>query len=285
MRKVPFKKMHGCGNDFIIIDNREPIMNNLELSRFVQTVCTRRFHIGADGLMLLETSHIADFKMRYFNSDGSEGEMCGNGARCIVKYAYLMGAASDVMAFETLNGVYEGKILGENVQIKFPSIPIKDFHLHQPFPSDENDFYHFAWVGVPHTVVMEKAIDHIQDEDFMKWARKIRYNPAISPSGTNVNVVEICDEHQIKMRTYERGVEDETFACGSGATASAIISGLLDKVSSPVKVHTKGGVLTISFRITEDEVQDICLEGNAVVVAEGELMSEAPVNVSSREEG
>lgn len=280
MKKVPFKKMHGCGNDFIIIDNRESIMKSFELSLFVKSVCTRRFHIGADGLMLLEKSNIADFKMRYFNSDGSEGEMCGNGARCIVKYAYLMEIGRDVMTFETLNGIYEGRVLNENVQIKFPPIPIKDFSLNQPFPFNENDFfYHFAWVGVPHTVFIERNIDQKQDEDFIQWARKIRYNPAICTSGTNVNLIEIVDKNQIKMRTYERGVEDETFACGSGATASAIISGLLGNVSSPVKVHTKGGVLTITFRITEDDVQDIFLEGNAVVVAEGELLSEASVSV------
>ncbi|WP_313432040.1 diaminopimelate epimerase [Siminovitchia terrae] len=279
MRKVPFKKMHGCGNDFIVIDNRESVMKSFELSHFVKSVCTRRFHIGADGLMLLEKSTSADFKMRYFNSDGSEGEMCGNGARCIVKYAYLMGIGGDVMTFETLNGIYEGRILNENVQIKFPPIPIQDFHLNQPFPSNENAFCHFAWVGVPHTVFVERNIDLKQDQSFIQWARAIRYNPAICTSGTNVNLIEICDENQIKIRTYERGVEDETLACGSGATASAIISGLLSNVSSPVKVHTKGGILTITFRITEDYVQDILLEGNAVVVAEGELLSEASVRV------
>ncbi|RST61206.1 diaminopimelate epimerase [Siminovitchia terrae] len=279
MRKVPFKKMHGCGNDFVVIDNRDSVMKSFELSHFVKSVCTRRFHIGADGLMLLEKSTSADFKMRYFNSDGSEGEMCGNGARCIVKYAYLMGIGGDVMTFETLNGIYEGRILNENVQIKFPPIPIQDFHLNQPFPSNENVFYHFAWVGVPHTVFVERNIDLKQDQSFIQWARAIRYNPAICTSGTNVNLIEICDENQIKIRTYERGVEDETLACGSGATASAIISGLLSNVSSPVKVHTKGGILTITFRITEDYVQDIFLEGNAVVVAEGELLSEASVRV------
>lgn len=158
-----------------------------------------------------------------------------------MKYAHLMGIAREVMTFETLNGIYEGRILNGKVQIKFPPIPIKDFNLNQPFPSDENDFYHFAWVGVPHTVFIERRIDEKQDKDFIQWARKIRHNPAICKSGTNVNLIEILDKNQMKIRTFERGVEDETLACGSGATASAIISSLLGHVSSPVNVHAKGG--------------------------------------------
>lgn len=274
--KIQFKKMHGCGNDFIVIDNRKSLMKNVVLSDFAKTVCTRRFHIGADGLLLLEDSTLADFKMRYFNSDGSEGEMCGNGARCLVKYAYLLGAVRDRMTFETLDGIYEGRILNENVQIKFPAVPIKDFYLNQIFHLDETECaYHYAWLGVPHTVCIERNIDQ---KDFINWARFIRDNNAISATGTNVNLIEILNQNQLKIRTYERGVEDETFACGSGATASAVISSLLGEVSSPVEVHTKGGILTISFRITEEYVQDISLEGNAVVVCEGELFSNQIMN-------
>lgn len=276
MIRVPFKKMNGCGNDFIIIDNRKKVMKGIELPNFVKLVCTRRFHVGADGLILLENSKVANIKMRYFNSDGSEGEMCGNGARCLVKYAFLMGIVKDIITFETLNGIYEGKIINENVQIKFPSVPIKYFYLNQLFHVDESEvFYHFAWIGVPHVVYIDSDIEEKKDRKFIEWAKPIRYNKIVSKSGTNVNKIEILNKNQIKIRTYERGVEDETFACGSGAVASAIIASMLGHVSSPVEMHTKGGILTITFQIKEERVHDIFLEGNAIVVAEGKLLLNA----------
>lgn len=278
--KVPFKKMHGCGNDFIMIDNRKGIMRALEISNFVKLVCRRRFHIGADGLILLENSEVATIKMRYFNSDGSEGEMCGNGARCIVKYASLLGLVKDVITFETLNGIYKGRILSERVQIKFPSLPIKDFYLNQHSHSSEGEIsYHHAWVGVPHTLFIGDDIDDIKSSDFIDWAYPIRHNKLISNSGTNVNKVEILNKNQIKIRTYERGVDDETYACGSGAVASGIMSSLLGEVSSPIEIYTKGGVLTVSFQIKEKYVQDILLEGNAIVVAEGNLLLNAEKSI------
>lgn len=270
---IKFTKMHGCGNDFIIMDNREDELQIIEMSNFIKKVCTRKFHIGANGLVLLEKSSITDFSMRYFNADGSEGEMCGNGARCIAKFAYENKIVKKEMKFETLSGIYEAIVREDgDVEINFPNISLSDVQLNLNLEMEGMfESYHFAIVGVPHTVIFTKNIEMKSKKRFETWARQIRYREDLFPQGTNVNIVHVRNEHEISIRTYERGVEEETYACGSGATASAIIASLLKRISSPVCVQTKGGRLFVQHQLVDDRIEEISLTGNAVVVYTGEI--------------
>ncbi|MCS7234048.1 MAG: diaminopimelate epimerase [Synergistetes bacterium] len=274
--EIPFYKMNGAGNDFIVIDNRDGVMNGVNVTEFVALVCRRRKSIGADGLMLLERSNIADFKMRYFNSDGSEGEMCGNGARCIAKFAYLLGVSGRDMRFETLSGVCEAKIVGDDVRVKLFDLSLKDVWL-----GKSHDFgfgkieFHFAQVGVPHAVIYKGEVDSMSYEELISMARKIRYAFDIFHKGTNVNFVKVLSSNGITVRTYERGVEDETWACGTGSVASSLVSSLLFGMSPPISVKVKGGLLKVDFRLEGDLVRDVCLEGDARVVAKGYIMPDA----------
>ncbi|MBY0122490.1 diaminopimelate epimerase [Bacillus sp. S/N-304-OC-R1] len=276
MLDIPFTKMHGCCNDFIVIDNRDRIMDDIPVTEFVSMVCKRRYSIGADGLMLLENSAVANFKMRYFNADGSEGEMCGNGARCLCRFAYQLGIADKEMIFETMNGIYKASILGNQVQINFPAIKSSSVSLHQIFDyNGQNETYHYAYVGVPHSVWLQDAFERMNIQSFHDWGRMIRKRTDLFPSGTNVNCIEVLDRHHMKIRTYERGVEEETLACGSGATASALIAKLLNLIESPVYLETLGGTLKVSFQFTEEMFNEISLEGNAVIVYKGFIHREA----------
>jgi len=278
--KIPFTKMNGCGNDFIVVDNRQGIMDGFDLPLFVKRVCARGTSLGADGFMMLEHSDLADFKMRYFNADGSEGEMCGNGARCLSRFAHLVGAAQEHMWFETLAGFYHAQIHPESqhVSVGFPDVILDDLKLNQAYPSDgPSTLYHYGWVGVPHTVWIVDQLAAISDRQIIDWGRLIRYDGIHFPQGTNVNFIEVRDRHNLQIRTYERGVEAETYACGSGSTAAAIIAGLLGlvEVESPVRVHTRGGILQISYQLSDGLAQEVKMEGNAKIVASGELLPDA----------
>lgn len=276
MDTIPFTKMHGCGNDFIVIDNRANIMDKISFTEFVVKSCKRRFGVGADGLILLENSSIADFKMRYFNADGSEGEMCGNGARCICIFASQLGVVEKQMTFETMNGVYEASIKDSRVKIKFPSIKRSEVALNRGFSfNNQMETFHYAYVGVPHTVWLNESFKRMGCPSFHEWGSMIRNRSDLFPEGTNVNVIEVLDRHHIKMRTFERGVEEETLACGSGATASAIVAQLLSLIEPPVIIHTHGGPLEVSFQLTDEMIIEIFLEGNAITVYEGTLFQEA----------
>lgn len=276
--KVKFVKMNGAGNDFILIDNREGILKDLDMDikDFVRLVCRRRKSIGADGLIILENSDKADFKMRYFNSDGSEGEMCGNGARCVSKFAYLSGVARERMKFQTVSGIYEALIIGENVRVIFPDLDVNFFKLnqHHDFGFGEIE-YHFAVVGVPHAVVYTQDVESMSDDLLKDLGRKLRYCTDVFANGTNVNFVKISGRDEITIRTYERGVEDETLACGTGSIASCLVSHLLSKVQSPVLVRARGGNLKVGFKMVSSFFKDIYLEGDARVVAQGYIMDGA----------
>jgi diaminopimelate epimerase len=276
MEKIPFMKMNGCGNDFIVIDNRGNRMNSVQVAPFVQRVCSRRISLGADGVLFLEESSVSDFSMRYFNADGSEGEMCGNGARCIAKFAYTLGVAGKSMSFETRDGIYEAVIEGVNIKVKFPSVRIDEVLLHQQGRfADREVEYHYANVGVPHAVVLQPNLPAWKESDVLALGRAMRYASEVFPNGTNVNLIEPVDRQTIRIRTYERGVEDETLACGSGSTASAIIASLLGKTRPPVNLHTRGGVLQIDFQIGPEHIDEIYLAGEAKIVAEGHLLPDA----------
>ncbi len=268
--KMQFTKMNASGNDFIIIDNRKRALPGSP-SAVAGKLCRRKVSVGADGLLLVEKSRSADFRMRIFNPDGSEAEMCGNGARCIARYAYINKIAGRKMLIQTISGTIGGEVKKGNVKIKMndPGEGGLNFNLKV---NGRKLNVSFIDTGVPHTVVFVEDTGGI---DVRGIGRAIRYDKAFSPAGTNVNFVSLKDKSSIIIRTYERGVEDETLACGTGSVASAIISGIIQGITSPVKVHTRGGeVLRVYYRMckTRDScpvVKDVYLEGGAEVIFRG----------------
>lgn len=266
--KISFTKMQGNGNDFIVIDNRKSLVKDKEISNLVQKVCKRHYHIGADGVIFLEDYHDQEVNMRYFNADGSEGEMCGNGARCLALFAYEKGIANDHIFINTVSGKYEAKIVANHlVQINFPNIFIEK--VKRIFLERERLHVYSLIVGVPHVVFFKDNIHEINSTMYEKLAKKIRYNKEVFPHGTNVNMVEIVNEHKLAIRTYERGVEEETEACGTGSIAASIVSASLQKVSSPVRVVAKGGDLLIKYNRNAKRFEQISLTGKAEIVFEG----------------
>jgi diaminopimelate epimerase len=272
MKKINFLKLSGSGNDFIIIDNRKNIIEKNNLPEFIKKVCRRKMSVGADGLILIEDTETADFKWRFYNSDGSSAEMCGNGARCAARFAFLNNIAGKKMVFETIAGRVTAIVNHETVKIGMPD------------PFDLRIGYALALsggplklssinTGVPHAVVIKDSIDDI---DIVKIGSEIRYHQDYAPAGTNVNFVVRLDMDLIGIRTYERGVEDETLACGTGSIAAALIMASTQGMESPVKVKTKsGGILVIHFKNTAGKFTDIFLEGDARVIYKGELMEDA----------
>lgn len=266
MKTLPFAKMVASGNDFIVIDNRKGIFKN----PVKQTASLCEFHtgVGADGVLLFENSRKADFKMRIINSDGSEAEACGNGFRCIALYAKEKMGYPAKFRFESLAGPIEAQVKGSRVKVQLvtPSglrekceIQVNGHRLH----------YSFINTGVPHTVILVEGLDKI---DVDGLGRAIRYHKDFQPKGTNVNFVEIKGSRDIHVRTYERGVEKETLACGTGSTASAIISCLSGYTKPPVRVRTKGGeILTVDFKREGSKITNVTLEGEARFVFEGKL--------------
>jgi len=264
-------KLSGAGNDFVIIDNRQNIIPE-DGANFVTKVCARRVSVGADGLLLVEESDAADFLMRYFNADGSEAETCGNGARCISKFAYANGIVQEKMRFETKAGIYEADIIGENVKVRMGDTV--DIRLNFPLKLEDGEHtICFANSGVPHAVFFE---DDLEGADVFNKGRQTRYHDDFKPAGTNANFVRVRDEHAMEIRTYERGVEDETLACGTGAIAAAVVTASLGKVTSPVSMYTAGGyVLTIYFDLADAVAKNVYLEGDARIIYSGELKEDA----------
>lgn len=267
-------KLSGAGNDFVIINNLNKVINSAdsEFMNFVSKVCQRRMSVGADGILLVEPSEDVDFRMRYFNADGGEVETCGNGARCISKFAYLNGIVSEHMRFLTNAGIYESEIVDNNVKVRM-SDP-EDIRINIPLHLTD-DVYQvgFANSGVPHVVFF---VDDLEETDVLDLGQQTRFHDDYKPAGTNANFIRIHSSQRIDIRTYERGVEDETLACGTGSIASAIVSAALGKVKSPVSVKTASGViLKIHFDLKDDQPTNVYLEGDARVIFAGELTSEA----------
>jgi diaminopimelate epimerase len=267
-RRLPFFKMHGGGNDFVLMDHRERHIPEAEQNRFAQRVCTPKVGVGADGLILIEDSDRADFRWRFFNADGSEAEMCGNGARCAARFAVMQGIANSRLTFETLAGLIQAEVL--NHQIRVALADVGDLRLNLSIPLEgETLAGHFMKVGVPHVMV---PVENLEEVPIRQWGREVRFHQMFQPAGTNVNFVRATGPHVLEIRTYERGVEDETLACGTGAVAAALISARLEKVASPVAVHTRGGeILTVSFQWQGEKISEVFLEGEALVVYQGEL--------------
>jgi diaminopimelate epimerase len=246
---IPFVKMSGTGNDFIIIDHRTSFIAPDYQAEFTRLVCRRKYSVGADGLILIEKSDTADFRWQFYNGDGSRAEMCGNGARCAARFAFEKGIAPKSMRFETTAGTIEAFILGEGGSaVKIRLTAPEDLRLNMTLPVGSMDqVLHFINTGVPHTVVLVNDAGMVP---VAAWGREIRFHERFQPAGTNANFVQVLADGKLMVRTYERGVEGETLACGTGAVASALISALLGQAKPPVTVITSGGEqLTIHFTL------------------------------------
>jgi diaminopimelate epimerase len=279
---IPFAKMSGTGNDFIVIDHRQPFIAEVMQPEFARRICRRRFSAGADGLILIENSDTADFQWQFYNGDGSRAEMCGNGARCAARFAYVNKIAPATMRFNTTAGEIEAQILDQSgATVKIRLTAPEDLRLQIPLAiGGSEQVLHFINTGVPHTVLLVGDATEVPVAD---WGSTIRFHELFQPAGTNANFVQVHDSGSIKVRTYERGVEDETMACGTGAVASALITALLDRAKPPVSVITSGGEqLIIHFSVTGepgsrqlDLSAGIFLEGPAHVIYEGQLNADA----------
>ncbi len=264
---VKFQKMNGAGNDFVMFDNRD---GSLHLAaKQIEQICDRHRGVGADGVLLVEPAQAgADFRMRYYNSDGGEAEMCGNGARCFARFAHRVTQSAAHLKFETAAGVIEAKITENQVQLKM-SAP-HDLRLNLDLRvGAEMSQIHFLNTGVPHAV---EFVDHLERISVRERGSKLRWHEAFQPRGTNANFVKRLSDHVIAIRTFERGVEDETLACGTGVVASALLHALVHGISSPISVEVRGGdTLEVGYRREGEYFHDVTLTGPADFVFEGEI--------------
>lgn len=282
MTTIPFAKMQGTGNDFIVI---ESIRYRVSGIKFIQRICDRIYGIGADGVLFLDKSKKADVRMRIFNADGSEAEMCGNGARCAALYTSRKSQGTSHKAqvtrhklkikLETKAGILDAYVQGDNVKIRMTD-PL-DLRLGMSVRVDGKDHeVDYINTGVPHAVIVVDDVGRVPVRDL---GRAIRHHEVFQPAGTNVDFIEIRDKGHILARTYERGVEDETLACGTGSVASAIVAFLNtsgETLSRPGKEHkvlvrTRGKeTLAVYFRASKKSISDVWLEGKARIVYRGE---------------
>lgn len=261
---LPFSKFHGAGNDFILIDNRE---NQYSLSqKQIHFLCQQHIGIGADGLILFQKSIVkeADFSMKYYNSDGFEGTMCGNGGRCITAFAYLQGIRKMNFIFEAIDGLHYSEILTGNNKGSFDiKLQMKSVSLVKEYKE-----YYFIDTGSPHLVVF---VDNAKNADVLGMGKMLRYDTKITENGTNVDFVSFS-HGRLFVRTYERGVENETLSCGTGITASAIaIAKKLDLPFNTIAIDTLGGDFEVSFDFTDQEYRNIWLRGPVTKAFNGEI--------------
>ncbi|HET9418822.1 MAG TPA: diaminopimelate epimerase [Chthoniobacterales bacterium] len=265
--QLRFTKMNGAGNDFVMIDNRAGDLQ-LQPEQIVR-FCDRHRGVGADGILLLEPAQNgADFRMRYYNRDGAEAEMCGNGARCFARFAKKVASAHDNVSFETPAGIIGARVHDELVTLNM-SEPT-DLRLNVRLEIDgEETYVHYINSGVPHVVVPVARVDvvHVTTQ-----GAAIRRHKVFAPKGANVNFVEKRGPKRIAIRTFERGVEDETLACGTGVVASALLFSMLENVSGPIDVLVRGGnELRVGFDRAGDRFRDVTLTGPAEFVFEGTI--------------
>ncbi|MFL5787352.1 MAG: diaminopimelate epimerase [Flavisolibacter sp.] len=255
--KIRFFKYQGTGNDFIILDNRDKKYNALTKEQ-IALLCNRRFGIGADGLMLLNEIPDYDFEMKYYNADGRESSMCGNGGRCLVKFFYDQGNAQTSYKFKAVDGDHEASPNTDGtISLKMNDVNSVRY--------DHGNY--ILNTGSPHFVIMNNDVMHL---DIVKKGREIRYNNEYKKDGINVNFVQLTDSRdKIIVRTYERGVEDETFSCGTGVTASALVCAHNDNGFNRVEVQTMGGNLSVEYDKIDDTYHNVWLTGPAELVFEG----------------
>jgi diaminopimelate epimerase len=266
--QLSFTKMNGAGNDFVLLDNRDKAL--LLGHDAIARICDRHRGVGADGLLLVEPAEQgADFRMRYYNADGGEAEMCGNGARCFARYAQkVSGTSAAEISFETQAGVIGARYFGDLVEIV-----MSDPHSHRPPEELEVNGHrlevHFLNTGVPHAVVF---VDDLEAVDVQRDGSALRYHTAFAPKGTNANFAQATGPSAIAIRTYERGVEGETLACGTGVCASAILHHLRTGDASPISVKVRGGdTLQVGFVRDGDDFHHVTLTGPADFVFDGTI--------------
>ena len=266
--KIQFTKMNGAGNDFVMLDNRS---GSLKLSRGqIAKVCDRHRGAGADGLLLVEPSDTkgVDFRMRYYNSDGGEAEMCGNGARCFARFVEKLGACRNRVSFQTLAGVIRAELDGPTVRINLSEPAGLRLKEKVKLSGGEMEISSLN-TGVPHAVLM---VDDADQAMVGPIGNEVRFHKHLAPKGTNVNFVQRLGGNSIRVRTYERGVEGETLACGTGVVASALISHALFQVASPISVKVQGGdMLEVSFRREGESFKEVFLKGPADFTFEGSM--------------
>lgn len=260
---MKISKYQGCGNDFVVVDNRDGRF--AANTKQVTFLCDRRFGVGADGLMLLEEDADSDFKMRYFNCNGAESTMCGNGGRCIALFAHHLGIGSMVKNFSGIDGKHTAQLYNIRNSSATVCLEMCDVEVIEQMGDD-----FFLNTGSPHYV---HFCDNPNEENIVEYGRAVRYGELFAEKGgTNVDLVKIVDEGEIYVRTYERGVEDETLSCGTGVTAAAIAAAI--KTQSQCRrwrVKTRGGMLTVEFELNGTRAEKISLTGKAVRVFEGEI--------------
>ncbi len=271
-RLIQFWKMSGSGNDFIIIDNRNLSLNVGNLSTFARRVCQRKVSVGADGLFLIEPSAAADFKWQFFNSDGSVAEMCGNGSRCVARFAFENGIAGRTMAFDTPAGIISAEMQGDVVKVRLtdPSALTQNVKIYLAGGVCDVDCID---TGVPHAVCFVASAEAC---DVVSEGREIRKHETFEPRGTNANFAAVLNRNKMRVRTYERGVEDETLACGTGVVASVLAAAGRHFVDSPVDVTVQSGeTLRVYFSREDGAFREIYLEGKVKIVYQGLLFEEA----------
>jgi diaminopimelate epimerase len=273
MVNLEFYKMSGHGNDFILVDNWEGEIGVADMPDLARALCRRRLSVGADGMVFIEEGpEEVDFAWRFFNADGSEAEMCGNAARCTARYAYLTGIAPAEMSFMTAAGVINAWVAPDTVQAQVtePGQPDMDCVLDV---EGQNLMFCNINTGVPHAVTW---VDDIETAKVTAVGRAVRFHPYFSPAGTNANFVQLLDDGRLAVRTYERGVEDETLACGTGVIAAALLSSLKGLVKSPVRALTRSGEeLIVHFNREDDQFTEVLIEGPVRVVYVGRLGPDA----------
>jgi diaminopimelate epimerase len=272
MHEIPFTKMNGTGNDFILINNMSGAYDAVKQPAFVRAVCRRMLSVGADGLICIEPSRTCDFAWRFFNADGSEAEMCGNGARCAARFAVDQGIAGPELAFETRAGVIRAHVADSTVRVLLS--PPGRFETGIRLTVDGVDLdVHCLNTGVPHAVLF---VDNLESTPVATLGSAVRYHERFAPQGTNVNFVSHSADNMLDIRTYERGVEGETLACGTGSVAAALIAAALEKISLPAVLRTRSGEL---LRVCADSpcqpFGDVFLEGTTRKVFYGMMYAEA----------
>jgi diaminopimelate epimerase len=264
MMDIQFTKMNGLGNDFIIIDNLD---GKPELpAAVIEKLCNRRTGIGADGLITLDPSENNDFRMRYYNSDGGEAEMCGNGGRCAAHFASTLELGEQqfgqtYLAFATLAGNVEAWVKG--LQVELSMMDAKDMRLNIALEvANQQKIVHFIIAATRHAVVPVDDAPSLTDEEVDKWGREIRYKPEFGPIGANINFVSVRPDGVLAIRTYEKGIEAETFACGTGSIAAAVVLSHLGKTSSPARIMQRGGEeLKVTFNKQAFGASHVILKG------------------------
>lgn len=260
-----FVKYAGCGNDFVFFDNRT---NQFpwQQKQMIQRLCHRQFGIGADGVILLESSQHADLRMRIFNADGSEAEMCGNGLRCLIKFARDLGLKQEDYLIETMRRPLRASYRDDRIFVEMGSPLEVKWHLSL---SGSPHLIHFLNTGVPHAILFTDLLDAV---DIHQLGPQIRYHEFFAPAGTNVNFVQPLSDHTLAIRTYERGVEKETLACGTGATAAALAASYLKQLKSPIQVFTQSKEsLEISFHLENETFTNVKMAGTAHYIFKGEI--------------